>query len=182
MLLSEVVEEIAEKSPHYLSDPSIVRKVNVLRNQLKRSHSTDNFTSSLDLESGLAQYPLPGPQGNIKEVVVNGCPYPRSELGAKSPSHYYYILSGTIGIYPTPTIDVKGGIKIFRTEAKDNLSIGGMNDEVGLDPEYDMLLVWGVLKDIDPNNESFKNRYNELFQGYWAASLSVDSSVVRGRW
>lgn len=181
MKLYEVVEEIIEKSPHTLSDVSVVRKVNTLRNQLIQSNSTDITTSTLDLETNLAEYPLPCPQQNIKEVVVNGCPYERSELGAVSPCEYYYILSGTIGIYPTPKVDVMEGVQIFHTDALGELSIGDMEAEVGL-KNYDMLIVWGVLKDIDPGNEKFEKPYDRLYPNYWASTLSVDRSVIRGRW
>lgn len=181
MLLSEVVEEITEKSPINLSPASIVRKVSQLRKQIIRNYCSDIDESALDLEEGLAQYPLPCSQDRIKEVTVKGCRYDRGSLGDSVPCQYYYILNETIGIYPTPTETVEEGILIFHAKNPTDLTLGDMNDEAGLN-EYDMLLVWGVLQDVDPDKQVYKNRYNELFTEYWAANQSVDRSTVKGRW
>jgi hypothetical protein len=181
MLLSEVVDEIVEKWPSgvEIHMPSVIRKISQLRRQLIRNYCTKIDTSTTDLLENVPEYPLPCDQSDIKEVVVNGCPYVRGSLGALVPSQYYYILNQTIGIYPTPKITVTEGLMLFHTKSTRDLTMGDLSSEAGLDKDYDMLLVYGVLKDVD---DKYLIQYNELFKGYWSANLTPDQSVVEGRW
>jgi hypothetical protein len=181
MLLSEVVNKITEKWPAgvNLSIPSVISDVSELRRRLIRNYCTDIDTSTTDLLEDTPEYPLPCAQSDIKEVVVNGCPYVRGSLGSSVPCQYYYILDNTIGIYPTPTTTVTEGLMIFHTKSTKELTQGDWNVDAGLDKDHDMLLVYGVLKEIDPK---YKVQYDELFSSFWSANLTPDNSVIRGRW
>lgn len=182
MLLSEIVEEIAEKSDNYLSPQSIIRKINFIKGNLIRNYSNNDLVvSQMDVEEGLAQYPLIVPAGSIRSVMVDDCPYPLRRLNESPYSRYYYLLSGTIGISPTPIEDIPGGLRIFHERVSRQLTINDMNGEPDFDSEYHMLFVYGVLAEIHKGGESseYKAKYEDLLREYLIANADPENPQIR---
>lgn len=185
MLLSEAVEEILEKAPNYLSMPSLIRKINTVRNQLLRTYGKEVVPYRMDINAGSAEYPWPLPPGSIAYVLVDGHKWPMGQLNAASPSHYYYLLAGTIGLYPVPQEAILQGLTIFYKKTLVPLSVGDLNAEVGLDPDYDNLVVYGVLKDITSGAQAaeYAARYEAALNDYLRTATSPEAYQIQlGEW
>ena len=169
MKLGDVFEEIAERLPSYSSERSILRKINFVRSNLYRNYKKELIVSTLDLNAGEAQYPLPCPFSAIKEVVVNGKTYRHQASGDKQ---YYYIMQKSIGIYPTPDQTVEEGLQIFHYDIPDDLSMNDWDAEPVFDENYDMLVVYGVLIEMDKGERynEFKTKYEELLKDFIRAN------------
>jgi hypothetical protein len=230
MLLQEVVEEIQEKAPNFISPQSIIRKITNVRDNLIRNYGpaqqqSNPVVTELDLINGKAQYPLPCPPGNIVNVDVKGLwvgmyggiifpcdcedtwsqpqtyntgtstdttitvpdcwfrmPYRQFDEYYWGP--YYYFLSGTIGLVPSPCQDVTRGLKIFHIPVLAPLSLDSLNGPTGFDPNYDMLLVYGVLKDLTSGAQAqeYTAKYTQWFQDYQTANSGWERFTVNERW
>lgn len=181
MLLIEIVEEIQERSTKSLSMPSIIRKINQVKNNIKRMHSTGVEVSRLDLEPNLSTYPLPCPAGSIVEVLINGARYPQQGLQEHGHSRYYSILDKTLVILPTPTEAITRGLTIFHKTSSRALTVGDLNAEPDMDPDYHMLLVWGVLQETTAGAEAadYKARYDMLLPDYVIANQAPAATQIR---
>jgi hypothetical protein len=169
MTVGDIVEEISEKTEHFLSDASIIRKINNLMTEIFRDLKRIITTSRLDLESGLATYPLPCSIYNIYQLMINGEEYTYQNLKAEDCGNVYYYIDGSFGIYPTPEKDVAKGILILHYKVPEELSTSDMNAEPDLDADFRMLLVWGVSKDVTKNKEDkaeYRDNYNNLLGTY----------------
>ncbi|MEK8128356.1 hypothetical protein WMW72_10620 [Paenibacillus filicis] len=206
MLVQEVLEEIIEKLPdNTLSVPSILRKITTVRDELIRSSGaaqqhTDAVVSSLDLLQGVSQYPLPCPASNIIDVDVQWGDYvpgaitdnygfywvrlPMKQFNQRGRIPYYYILAGTIGIYPTPDVTREQGIKIFHLPVIAPLTINDLSAGTGFDPNYDMTLVFGVLKDVTTGAQQsrFTEQYERWAHDYRSANNGNEQYVIKERW
>lgn len=180
MLLSDVMEEIIEKAPHTLSPQSIVRKINQVRDKLIRTYGRDVVPYRMDIQEGLAEYPWPYSPGSIVNVLVDGVRYPYGQFNARQ-GRYFYILTGTIGIYPTPTKDIEQGLTIFHKKTLTPLTLNDMNAEIGFDPDYDMLVVYGVLTDITSGNVAaeYKAKYEDILSDYLRANTEPEAYQIQ---
>ena len=97
---------------------------------------------------------------------------------------YYYLLNGSIGIYPTPTQTIERGIKVFHQPVLSALTTNDLNAGTGFDPNYDMALVYGVLKDATSGARSveFGDKYNYWVSQYEAANSGYGSYAINERW
>lgn len=206
MLLKEVVEEIQEKVPNYLAPDSIVRKVGFVRDKLIRTsgswqQQTDVVSTTFDLVAGEAEYDLPCPPGNITEVMlwdtafrhsythgvgdyIRGIPQKQFNQRSNRLRPYYYLLAGKIGISPVPDYDAAYGVKIFHLPVLTPLTTAHMNDQTGFDPHFDMLLVYGVLREITNGSaaQEYDAKYQDLLQEYKRANNGGETYVIEGRW
>lgn len=230
MNVQDVIEEIQEKSPNFLSVTSILRKITNVRDNLIRNYGpaqqqSDVIVSTLDLLEGVSEYPLPCPPGNVVDVDVKGLWYglyggyscdssdnwvqpmtyntgtvtddtptastadcwfrmPYRQFDEKYYGPYYYFLSGTIGLVPKPSKDVVRGLKIFHIPVLQPLTVEGLNGPTGLDPNFDMVLVYGALKDIVSGAQAaeFAEKYKQWEYDYKTASSGWERYVVHERW
>ncbi|WP_010276425.1 phage adaptor protein [Paenibacillus senegalensis] len=194
MLLSEVVEEIIERAPDsYRSIPSILRKITQVRDQIIRNfgpaqRQSEPIVSTVDIIKGKSQYPLPCPPGNVVDVdmYVSG-EWRRMayrQFDERFNGAYYYFLNGTIGLVPEPDEDIEQGLKIFHTSVLAPLTVNDMNGLTGLDPNFDMVLVFGVLKDITTGSErsQYREQYEQWLYDYRTANSGWERHVVKERW
>ncbi|WP_110930675.1 phage adaptor protein [Paenibacillus bouchesdurhonensis] len=188
MLLKDVVEEIQEKAPNYLSPQSIVRKITQVRDRLLRQsgsgqQQTDTVCTGIDLKDGQALYILPCPVGNITDVDIiwhgNWRRLPYRQFHNDSIKPYYYVQGSMIGLVPTPTEDVAVGLKIFHIPVLPPLSVTDMDGMTGFDPDYGMLLVYGVLREI---TSGYDDMYQLLLNDYRTANNGYEKYSVNERW
>lgn len=203
MLVQDIVEEIIEKLPeNTMPVVSILRKVTQVRDRLLRNLSASQAQSealnqSFDLVAGNGQVTLICPPDNVTEVAIRNSIYtnqtynddardwrriPLRPFNEQERNPYYYFVAGKIGVYPPPVYDTFYGIKIFYTQVIGPLTLDDLNNGSGFDPNFDMLLVYGVLKDIMPENSNFYNRYQELYEEYRSATSGYEHFTVKGRW
>jgi len=97
---------------------------------------------------------------------------------------YYYFLSGTIGLVPKPCQDVPGGLKIFHVPVLQPLTVEGLNGPTGFDPNYDMVLVYGVLKESLSGQigAEYTEKYNLWLSDYQRANSGWERYIVHERW
>lgn len=164
MKLEEVYAEIVEREPTFNSMQSVLRKINAVRRNLFRNYKQQEIVSALDALKGVAQYPLPCPKSIIRKVIVNGEEYAYHTEGIRP---YYYFLKETIGLAPAPDQDNVEGIEIFHYEQINDFSIQDMEASPVFDEDYDMLVVYGVLKDIA---DGYDYKYNELLREFILAN------------
>lgn len=182
MYLYEILEEIAERSAHNLSDSSVIRKINQIQSNIFRNYVKEPTYTKMDLVGGLSEYPLPRPMGTIIDVVVNGSSYPYSGLKERRDGLYYYILDGTLGLSATPKDDVTGGINIFHKKAPVELNKNMMDAIPDLDPDYHMLLVYGPLMDIVTDNDKkseYKAKYDDLLREFLKANDTPEYPQIK---
>lgn len=194
MLLNEVVEEIIERAPDsYRSIPSILRKITQVRDQIIRNfglaqQQSEPIVSTIDILKGQSQYPLPCPPGNVVDVdIYADCRWRRlsyKQFDERYKGAYYYFLNGTIGLVPDPEEDIDRGLKIFHTYVLAPLTVNDMNGLTGLDPNFDMVLVFGVLKDITSGSEQdqFRGQYEQWLYDYRTANSGWERHVIKERW
>lgn len=203
MLVQEIVEEIIEKLPENTTPVvSLLRKITQVRDRLLRNLSpaqaqSDTLNQSFDLTVGNGLTDLICPPGNVTEVAIRNAIYTNQSFGddaldwrriplrqfdERERGPYYYFVAGQIGVYPPPIYDTFYGIKIFYTSILGELTLDDLNKGSGFDPDFDMLLVYGVLKDIAPDNGNFYNRYQELYKEYTSATSGYERYVVKERW
>lgn len=200
MLVQEVVDEIIEKLPNNtLSVQSILRKITVVRDNLIRNfggsqQQSEAVVSTMDLLDGQSQYPLPCPPGNVVEVEVKGLystppndcwnRIPVRQFNEADYGPYYYFLSGTIGLVPSPCADVTQGLKIFHTPVLAPLGTGDLNGATGFDPNYDMVLVYGVLREstMGAESEQYDIKYKQWERDYKVANSSYAHFVIKEGW
>lgn len=188
MLVRDVVEEIQEKLPNLLSPQSIIRKVTQVRDRLIRQsgsaqQQTDTVCTGIDLRAGQDLYILPCPMANIVDVDIiwhgawRRIPYRQFHNASLKP--YYYVQSGMIGIVPTPDEDVTVGLKIFHLPVLPPLGLDDMDGPTGFDPDYDMVLVYGVLRELAPG---YDDMYQQLLIDYRTAVNGLEKYSVDERW
>ena len=181
MLLKEAIEEIQEKAPNFLSMTSLIRKINTARGQRLRNYGTDVVPMTMDLIEDKSTYPWPYPAGSIQHVLVNGAKYTLGQLNSLTKrSLYYYLLAGTIGLFPTPTEDTVQGLMVMYKKSMAPLSLNDMDAEVGFDPDYDMLVVYSVLKDITNGGLSveYTAKYSAMLDEYLGAQTSPEAYQI----
>lgn len=181
MKLIEAVEEIQEKSSNHLSMQSIIRKITMSRDQLLRRFGRETEIHRMDLLENEPLYPWALPHSSIKSVLVNGVAYQFGYLNDRSRSRYYYFLSGAIGIHPTPKETAKEGLTVFYDKTLVPLTVDALEQEVGFDRDYDMLVVYGALMTIETGNAGlyFSGKYNELLNDYLAVNTDPEHYQIR---
>ncbi|WP_338841986.1 hypothetical protein [Paenibacillus glucanolyticus] len=193
MLLRDVVEEIAEKAPNFLSPASIVRKVTQVRDRLIRQpggaqQQSDTVCTGIDLRAGQAQYILPCPPGNVVDVDImwdgEWRRIPLRQFNQRSIKPYYYFQAGVLGLVPNPEEDCVMGLKVFHTPVLPELSLTDMNGPTAFDPDYDMVLVYGVLREITSGRDAqeFDAKYQQLLSDYQSANSGWERYSINERW
>lgn len=200
MFVSDVVEEIAEKSPNYLSPQSILRKITAVRDRLLRQSTAAQRQSStictaIDLHAGQTEYVPPCAPDAVVDVDVRLSAYrggdseeyrriPLRQFDQQARRPYYYFTAGKLWIVPTPDYDAAYGIKIFHLPVLNPLTFADMEGDTGFDPDYDMLLVYGVLREITSGAEAQENnnKYQQLLADYTIANSGYETHEVKERW
>lgn len=203
MLVQEIIEEIVEKLPENTAPVvSILRKITQTRDRLLRNVSASQMQSealnqAFDVTVGNGLFDLICPPGNVTEVAIRNAIYtnqtfnddardwtriPLKHFDEQERGPYYYFVAGQIGVYPPPEYDTFYGFKMFYTTILSELTLDDINNGSGFDPDFDMLLVYGVLRDIQPNNESFEVRYQQIYSEYRRATNDYEKFVVQESW
>jgi len=97
---------------------------------------------------------------------------------------YYYFISGTIGLVPKPSQDIPGGLKIFHVPVLQPLTVEALNGPTDFDPNFDMVLVYGVLKEAltGQASEEYTQKYNMWLSDYKRANSGWERYIVHERW
>lgn len=168
MTLQEILDEIAEKYPHGLSNDSVIRKINQVQNELYRTTFREKTMSIYNLQKDVFAYSLPFPRSNLSDVVVEGQEYMYQDSKKESNVPFYYFIGKTgLGLYPTPDKDVPEGLSLFYYRYPDQLSSSALDVVPDLDQDFHMLLVYGSLVQIaeNYNDVAMVNNYTSKYNG-----------------
>ncbi len=174
MTLGEILNMIAMKYPHSYTNAQIISIVNNVQQRFFRTIYKPETATTYDLLTDIAFYPIDFSPENIIDVVVNGREYPYQNIKYDpSSSHYYYITGdNTIGLYPTPTADVLGGLVVFHYKDPMTLSESDLSASPEFDSAFHMMLVLAVCIELAQieNNGSMLNillaQYGEIERQY----------------
>lgn len=180
MTLTEIIAEIDEKYPNAITAASKVRKMDYLQKRLYRKMRKQTY-ASYTLTPDQPTYPITQNISDIFQVDIgnetSNC-FQRymhkkiNDTSTNSWSHYYSFIGDVnagdfIDIYPTPT-DTEDTMVIWSYEQPDTLSASDLSKSPTLDPDYHMLFVYYVCKEIAENYRDFDIstgyvvQYNEL--------------------
>lgn len=179
MLLIEAIEEIQEKSDNFLSIQSIIRKISTVRNQLLRKYGSDTVAMQFDLLKGIGQYPYLLPKDSIQTVLVEGVKVPYRQHNQMGGSRYYYFMANSICLYPVPSEDVLQGLTVLYRKTLVPLNENDLDAEVNFDMDYDMLVVYGALKDMTTGNlaAEYTVKYETLLSDYLQATANSEPEM-----
>jgi hypothetical protein len=168
MTLQEILNEIAEKYPHGLSNDSVIRKINHIQNELFRTTFRVKTMQIFNLEKDVFAYTLPFPRTNLSDVVVEGREYIYQDSKKEGNIPFYYFVGKTgIGLYPTPDKDIVNGVSLFYYVSPTQLTETDLTAVPDLDKDFHMLLVYGALVQICEafNDVSMVNNYTSKYNG-----------------
>lgn len=168
MTLQEILNEIAEKYPHDLSNDSVILKINNIQQELFRTTFRINTMTQYDIFKDVFAYPLPATRSNIIDVLVNDQEYSYQDVKKGATVPFYYFTDGNeLGIYPTPDEDSEGGLIVFHYREAKKLSSVDTSVEPELDRDFHMLLVYGALAQICEvfQDTAMINNYTAKYNG-----------------
>lgn len=185
MNLTEIIAEIDEKYPNALSVESKVRKMDYLQKRLYRKMRKQTF-ASYDLIPDQPTYPIEQNIDDIFQVDIGNqaCNqfrrYMHKKINDSSTdrwSHYYSFVGDVstgdyIDIYPTPT-DFEDTMTIWSYEQPDTLTADDLNMSPTLDPDYHMLFVYYVCKEIAENYRDF-----DISSGYIIQYNTLETEMM----
>ncbi|MFF3923100.1 phage adaptor protein [Paenibacillus lactis] len=180
MKLQEILDEIAEKYPHDLSNDSVIRKINLIQNELFRTTFRINTMTQYDILKDVFAYPLPATRSNIIDVLVNDQEYNYQDVKKGATVPFYYFTDGNeLGIYPTPDKDSAGGLIIFHYREPRKLTTSDLGAEPELDRDFHMLLVYGALAQIGEvfQDTAMINNYTAKYNGLIEEFQRVNDEV-----
>lgn len=164
MNITEIIAEIDEKYPNGLDSTSKVRKMNYLQKHLYRKMRKQTFFSINTLVDQ-PSYPLSVNINDVFQVLVGNKEadqfkeYPLKQVnGSSTDSNRYYSFIGDVSmgdwidIYPTPT-EFEDTLTIWHYEIPETLTLSSSSPS--LDPDYHMLFVYYVCKEIAENYRDF---------------------------
>lgn len=174
MLLSEILAEIAEKYPHSMTNASVVRKLNKAQNMLYRTEIKRITQDAYNLTAGTFLYALPFPFSSLVDVIVAGQQYDYQATDARSYGSPFYYFNGskTLGLYPTPTKTVPGGIVLTHYIYPAQMTEAALNTAPDLDVDFHDLLVYSALVEIAETYadvamvNNFAGRYNGILEEF----------------
>lgn len=168
MVLQDILDEIAEKYPHGLSNDSVIRKLNREQNKLFRTVFRERATAIYTLQKDVFVYTLPIPRTNVDAVLVLGQPYLHQSVVKRSNAPFYYFEGKTgLGIYPTPTENIVNGLILFYFRYPTQLSVADLTAVPELDVDFHMLLVYSALVEICETfqDTAMVNNYTSKYNG-----------------
>lgn len=193
MTLGQIIVEIKERYPpaEALGDESIVRKINNLQAELFRTLYKPIILTIMDVFEGVYDYPLDFSPTKITGVIIDGIEiFERNAKGSDVvQSQFYYFTENSLCIYPTPKDDIDDGLSVFRYKEPYVLSTNDVGKQPDFDPDFHMMLVYGVCATIAEINrgdngmqEAFVLSYNALEQKFLQAKEKAEYHVIQDVW
>ena len=186
MTLQQILDEIQEKYPHGFSNDSIIRKINQIQAELFRTIYRPITQTFYDLLADNPYYPLDFSSSKVVDVVVNGCEYPFRHVKGKDLSKYYYFTDDqTLAIFPTPTEDITDGLMVVHYKEPRTLTTSDLSLAPDFDPDYHMLLVYLVCKQLAENAKEydvangFAVQANQMLQSFEQGTETPDFTTIQ---
>jgi hypothetical protein len=182
MTIDEIIAEIDEKYPNGLSSESKVRKMDYLQKRLYRKMRKQTY-ATYELTTAQPSYPITINIDDIFQVSIGNettdvfDEYPLKKVNDTSTNcnRYYSFISDIstgdwIDIYPTPT-DTEDTMIIWSYEQPSTLTVDSGSPSI--DPDYHMLFVYYVCKEIAENYRDF-----DISNGYGMQYNQLESEFM----
>lgn len=191
MTLQQILDEVKERYPaaSSLSDESIIRKINNLQAELFRTLYKPIITYQDDIAEDVFIYPITFSPNKITGVIVDGIEvFERNAKGSDVPvSQFYYFTEESLCLYPTPTKDISGGLTVFHYQEPEVLSTSSLSIQPDFDPDFHMMLVYGVCITIAEINrgdmrDAFVSSYTDMENQFLKAQEKAEYHVIQDVW
>jgi hypothetical protein len=187
MTVQQILDTVMKKYPHGYTNDDIILMLNNIQAELFRTIYKPITTTVYDITANNPFYPISFSPSKIVDVVVNNQEYPYRKIKGQSLAQFYYITEDNcIGIYPTPTVDIPGGLTVFRYKEPAQLSSSNLSAIPDFDPDFHMLLVFRVCKELAENDRQydtnivngFISQINGLLQDFDEAKEDPDYVTI----
>lgn len=172
MTLQEILNR-ADQYANALSTAEKVTIVNEMQKKLFRTIYRIKTATSYDLIEGQFLYPLDFHHSKIISVIVDGDRYDYEDINKEeSNPPYLYTYENSFGLYPTPEKTVEGGLIFFHYKEPAELSSGNLSSVPDFDPDFHMMLMYGLQVEMAEINEdvamvnNFTAKYNGLLDEF----------------
>ncbi|WP_212960688.1 phage adaptor protein [Cohnella xylanilytica] len=157
MTYGEIIAEADERYPNGLTPESKLLKVYNREKQLMRTIYRRKTAATFDVQAGLFLYPLDFHYSKIFQAIYAGKYFEYEDINDKlGQPPFLYTYQNSIGIYPTPTEDIPGGLLLFHYMEPTKPTTATMKSTYPVfDPDFPMVLVYGLCKDMAEVNKEF---------------------------
>lgn len=182
-------EILGEAEGKYFSGTTVETQLDRLYLQeqiLLRTHFRRKTATMFDLVADQFLYPLGFSKDKIISVVVNGRKYRYEEIDDDTVAEpWLYTYENAIGIYPTPTTTVSGGILVQHYAEPKRYTLNDLSDYPTLENDFCMLLVYSLCIDAaetlqkDDMINGFTAKYNGLLKDFTRANIEPELPPIR---
>lgn len=178
MTFNEIIAELAMKYPHSLSNSQVAGRMDRVQKRIFRQLNTAKVyttTTTANTESyGNGSWPKYARQ--YRKITIDDIEYDFWDQQSDKPDRYWYLNQTDYQIYVYPIPTVSGlTIKLLTNTVPTTISTDP-NAIPDLQPDFHMLLVYGVAKEIAEDMRdgsmatafavAFNDLYNDMMQAY----------------
>jgi hypothetical protein len=188
--VQEILDEVDEKYPHGLTTKSLIRKLNLVQNEIFRLTFKNPMLSYFSLIRGVHAYVLPFPRTSMLRVVVAGQDYNYQNIYHKSNDPFYYWIGNqTLALNPTPPMDLADGLAVFHYKYPVQVTVDDLNAVPELDEDFHILLAYGLLVQVcevfqdTTMVNNYTGKYNDLLGELQKLyDKEIDSPQIQNVW
>jgi len=153
MSYEEIIAEADERYPNGLTPASKLLKVYNHERKLMRTIYRRKTATVFNVQAEQFLYPLDFHYSKIFQVIYNGRLYEYEDINDEiGQPPFIYTFDDAIGVYPTPNQDIPGGLHLFHYLEPVNPTL---SSKPVFDPDFPMILVYGLCKDMAEVNKEF---------------------------
>jgi hypothetical protein len=157
MTYQEIIDEADERYPNGLTPTSKLLKIYNHERKLMRTIYRRKTASVFDVTVGQFLYPLTFHYSKIFQALYGGKLYEYEDINDKlGQPPFLYTYQDSIGVYPTPERDIAGGLHLFHYLEPIKPSIETITYFPVFDPDFPMVLVYGLCKDMAEVNKEYQ--------------------------
>lgn len=156
MSYAEIIAEADERYPNGLSPLSKLLKVYNHERKLMRTIYRRKSAALFDVAAGQFMFPLTFHYSKIFQAIYDGKYFEYEDINDQiGQPPFLYTYDDAIGVYPTPDRDIPGGLMLFHYLEPVKPSLATINNIPVFDPDFPMVLVYGLCKDMAEVNKEF---------------------------
>jgi len=156
MTYADIIAEADERYPNGLSVDSKLLKIYNHERRLMRTIYRRKTATVFDVMAGQFLYPLSFHYSKIFQAIYAGKLFEYEDINDQIGNPpFIYTYQNSIGVYPTPDRDIPGGLHLFHYLEPVRQTEDTMASIPTFDPDFPMVLVYGLCKDIAEVNREF---------------------------
>lgn len=157
MTYAEIIAEADERYPNGLTAASKLLKVFNHERKLMRTIYRRKTATAFDVAAGQFLFPLDFHYSKIIQGIYCGKEFEYEDINDKiGQPPFLYTYQSSLGVYPTPDKDIEGGLLLFHYAEPVMPTEANMATTYPIfDPDFPMILVYGLCKDMAEVNKEF---------------------------